>query len=156
TGAVEDFETLALGTPPKGWTVAQTIGEKDLKGTLAKWEVQEAKDAPSGKRVLRLVESKNRGEVFNLCLRDAPPPADLLLEVKLHAESGSEDRGGGLVWRAQDERNYYLARWNPLEHNLRVYKVENARRVQLQNATVDADANAWHTLRVTMKGRVIE
>ena len=31
--------------------------------------------------------------------------------------------GGGLIWRARDNRNYYLTRANPLEQNIRIYRV---------------------------------
>ena len=32
---------------------------------------------------------------------------------------GRQDRPGGLVWRAKDKDNYYIARFNTLEDNLR-------------------------------------
>jgi prepilin-type processing-associated H-X9-DG protein len=33
-----------------------------------------------------------------------------------------------LIWRAKDARNDYIARYNPLEDNVRVYKVEGGER----------------------------
>jgi hypothetical protein len=83
-------------------------------------------------------------------------PADLAVEVRLRADAGGEDRGGGLVWRARDAANHYVCRWNPLERNLRAYKVVEGRRVQLQSVAIDASPSAWHLLRAKMKGRVIE
>ena len=38
--------------------------------------------------------------------------------------SGRVDRAAGLVWRYQDEDNYYLVRANALEDNVVLYKVE--------------------------------
>jgi hypothetical protein len=35
----------------------------------------------------------------------------------MKAVAGKEDQGGGLVWRAMDSNNYYVARYNPLEDN---------------------------------------
>jgi hypothetical protein len=151
-----DFEAATVGEAPKGFTVTSTIPDPTLEATPAKWEVAEDPKAPSGKRVLKLADSVNSGQVYNLLLRDEAAPADVVLTVKLRADSGGEDRGGGLVWRAKDASNYYVCRWNPLEKNLRCYKVEAGKRVTLQSAEITADADAWHTLTMTMKGRVIE
>ena len=60
--------------------------------------------------------------------------------------------GGGLVWRARDADNYYIARWNPLEKNLRAYKVEGAKRTMFKSVDVDADVAKWHELGVKMVG----
>ena len=40
------------------------------------------------------------GQTYNLLLLPNAYPADLRLAVAVHAESGEEDQGGGLVWRA--------------------------------------------------------
>jgi len=37
--------------------------------------------------------------------------------VKFKPISGREDQAGGLVWRAKDPNNYYVARANALEDN---------------------------------------
>lgn len=151
----EDFESPLPSGLPKGF-VASFATEPDGKGTLAKWAVVEDATAPSGKHVLQLVESKNRGPVYNLCLREEKSPADLTVSVKLRADRGVEDRGGGLIFRAVDERNYYLVRWNPLEKNVCAYRTINGRRITLQFVAVAGNSGAWHSLQVTMRGRVIE
>lgn len=143
-----DFEDCAAGALPAGFRAAETAG----KGKPAKWAVEERADAPSGKRVLSLTASENSGSTFNLVLSDAVLPADLALSVRLHANTGNEDQGGGLVWRAVDGGNYYLARWNPLEDNLRCYKVVGERRTMFQSKDLKADPKVWHALAVTMQG----
>lgn len=60
--------------------------------------------------------------------------------------------GGGLIWRAADDRNCYLARANPLEQNIRVYRVEKGIRHLLQNFNQTIDVRQWHTLRVMNRG----
>jgi hypothetical protein len=153
-GSLEDFETpLATGLP-KGF-VATFATEPGTKGTLAKWAVVADATAPSGKQVLQLVESKNRGSVYNLCLREEKSPADVSVSVKLRADRGIEDRGGGILWRAVDEQNYYLVRWNPLEKTVCAYRTVKGRRITLQFVPVVGTSGAWHALKVTMKGRVI-
>jgi len=64
-------------------------------------------------------------------------------------------KAGGLVWRAKDAKNYYIARYNHLEDNYRVYKVVDGNRTMFLSANITHDA-AWHTLRVTMTGDHIE
>jgi hypothetical protein len=56
---------------------------------------------------------------------------DVDLEVSVLAAAGRGDMGGGLIWRAQDERNYNLTRANPLEQNIRLYRVVKGVRQQL-------------------------
>jgi hypothetical protein len=76
--------------------------------------------------------------------------------VNLKASAGDYDQGGGLVWRAKDAKNYYIARFNHKEDNFRVYKVVKGVRSQpLQNADV-THHDGWAVLRVTMKGDHIE
>jgi hypothetical protein len=77
------------------------------------------------------------------------------LSVQMKAVAGRSDQGGGLIWRAKDAKNYYVARYNPLEDNFRVYKVVNGSRSEFQSATIKHSAG-WHTLRVTMAGDHIE
>ena len=73
------------------------------------------------------------------------------LSVRLKAVAGELDQGGGVVWRAKDKNNDYIARYNPLEDNFRVYKVEGGKGTQFASAKVSGDKE-WHTLRVTMVG----
>ena len=77
------------------------------------------------------------------------------ITVKLKSIAGQIDQGGGVVWRARDAKNYYIARYNPLENNYRVYKVEEGKRTQLGTSDITR-SEGWHTLRVTMTGQRIE
>ena len=142
---------LAAAEPPKprAWDF-----EADRPGAIAagfvaaegRWEVV----ADGANRVLAQ-RASNPDDTFNVALAAGTDYGDLDLSVKLKAVAGELDRGGGLVWRAKDARNYYIARYNPLEDNFRVYKVEDGKRTQFESANVPGDA-AWHTLRVTMVG----
>jgi len=143
-----DFEADAPGAVPAGWSVGETNG----KGTTATWRVVQADGAADGRKFLRIVESRNRGHTFNLLLTDRVYPADVRLDVAIRAETGKEDRGGGLVWRARDANNYYVARWNPLELNLRVYKVEKGVRSMFETCRVQCDPTVWHRVSIVMRG----
>jgi len=152
----DDFEADRPGALPPGFTAAMTIGDPKLRATLATWVVAEDAAAPSGGRVVKLKESKNREAIYNLLLREQPRLADVALSVMIRPDDGFEDRGGGLVWRVKDAQNYYLCRWNPIEKNLRAYAVVAGKRVQLQSVYVAAEAGTWHSLAVVMRGKVLE
>ena len=60
------------------------------------------------------------------------------------------------VTRAADDRNYYLTRANPLEQNIRIYRVVNGIRHLLQNFNHTIEMKKWHTLRVMTRGTNIK
>lgn len=143
------FGKRAAGEAPAGWKAAETMG----KGNLATWKVAEDPAAPEKGNVVTITENPNRGGTFSLLLAERARFKDLKLTMTLKAVDGKEDQGGGPLWRARDANNYYVARWNPLESNLRLYHVKEGKRVQL--ATVEklaADPKAWHTIEVGHTG----
>jgi hypothetical protein len=95
--------------------------------------------------------------VFNLCWTRDIAFEDGEIEVKVRANTGKEDQGGGVIWRARDANNYYIARYNPLENNFRIYYVENGSRKQLASAgRVGIPAGEWFTLKIIQHGDKIE
>jgi hypothetical protein len=147
-----NWDDLSPGPLPAAWRVAET---KSV-GKPATWAIVADPGAPSPPNVLALTETRNRAGTFNLLLATTPALADIDLTVKLKANSGEEDQGGGPVWRARDGDNYYVCRLNPLESNYRVYKVVSGKREQLASADTPAKTGEWHTLRAVMKGDKIE
>ncbi|HMB02655.1 MAG TPA: hypothetical protein VKP69_02820 [Isosphaeraceae bacterium] len=99
--------------------------------------------------------ANNPNSVFNITLISDTNAKDVDLSVRMKPIAGQTDQGGGLVWRAKDKKNYYLARYNPLEDNFRLYKVVHGKRTLIQNYDIQ-HADGWHTLRVVMKGDQIE
>lgn len=148
-----DFEDVAIGSLPDGWKVEATNPKE--KG--AEWSVQSDATASSGKQVLALTNTHDsRGQTFNLCWTDKAGFKDGKVEVKVKAGTGREDQGGGPVWRAQDRDNYYIARWNPLEDNFRLYYVKNGDRKMLASAKVSLPPDEWHTITIKHQGNRIE
>lgn len=117
----------------------------------ATWSVRTDAHAAEGRKCLQ-VEAAGTGDTYNLLLSHRRLPADLDLSVRLRARTGKEDQGGGLVWRAVDRENYYLTRWNPLEKNLRVYRVQNGVRSQFASVDIDAVGEDWHEIAVRSRG----
>jgi hypothetical protein len=131
--------------------------EKDDPGKIAKGfsnEVGQWEVAKDGVKQVLYQSAKNEDATFNVALVEGTSYKDLDLSVKLRAVAGEIDRGGGVVWRAKDKKNYYICRYNPLEDNFRVYKVVDGTRTMFKNAKILGDEN-WHTLRVTMVGAKI-
>jgi len=136
--------------------------DSDTAGTVAKsftnqfgmWQVMADPTAPSKPNVLAQL-AKSGGSEFNVTLINGTNFKDVDVSVQMKAVAGRTDQGGGLVWRAKDGKNYYIARYNPLENNFRVYKVVDGRRSEFQSATIQR-RDGWHALRVTMTGDHIE
>ena len=145
------FEKAKVGSIPKGWKVAETRAQ----GTPAKWQVVQDSTAPKGAKVVAITENGNRGSTYNLLMAEKTRYGDLSVRVMVKALSGEEDQGGGPIWRAKDPDNYYIARWNPLENNFRVYFVKDGRRKQLGTANVKTDAKTWHEVRIVQKATLI-
>lgn len=134
-----DFEGDAVDALPAGF-----------KAETGDWIVAD----DDGNKVLAQ-RAKSPDKVFNVVLLGDLRARDVDLSVRLKALAGNDDQGGGLLWRARDKSNYYVARHNPLENNFRLYKVENGKRTMFKNADIAATPG-WHTLRVVMRGDKIE
>ncbi len=133
--------TLTLGETvnfnaafPDGWLAGVT-------GTgHPKWSVENGALKQSG------------AATFASCVKTNAVLTDGFVEVKLKPLAGKEDQAGGVVWRWKDADNYYAARANALEDNVRIYHVVKARRVQFDGRDVKVSVNEWHSLRVDFSG----
>jgi hypothetical protein len=149
---IMNFDDGATGSLPSHWKAEGT----NQIGPTAAWEVTKDAAAPSAPNVLTLTSvNHDSSATFNICWNDAVRFQDGSIEVKFRANSGKNDQGGGIIWRATNADNYYLARMNPLEDNLRLYTVKGGTRKQLASATVKAASGLWHTIRIEHHGGAI-
>jgi 3-keto-disaccharide hydrolase len=119
------------------------------------WKVVADAGAPSKPNVLAQT-ARSSASTFNLALLKDLQFKDMDVLVQMRSVAGKSDQGGGLVWRARDAKNYYVVRYNPLEDNLRLYRVvKGTRSAPLQDITI-RHADGWHELRVIMSGDRIE
>jgi hypothetical protein len=109
-------------------------------------------------RVLALTDPRHQSRrAFNLLWTDGERFQDGVLTLCMRADKGRVDQGGGVIWRARDANNYYIARLNPIEQDLRVYFVKDGKRVQIGGVgDVGVPTGAWFTLQVEQRGARIQ
>lgn len=115
-------------------------------------EVLQTHEAPSSPHVLAQLNHKAFVQDFNVLLIDEIPKSDFDLQVSFLPVAGKADMGGGLIWHARDHRNYYITRANPLEQNIRFYRVVNGVRHMLANFDHIISVKSWHNLQVLVRG----
>jgi len=148
-----NFDAVSVGKLPAGWKVDAT----NRKGPLATWQVIKDTTAPSSEHVLAMTSPNHTfGGAFNICWTDTVSFLDGEIQVRFKAVKGEEDQGGGVIWRVQNKENYYIARFNPLEDNFRIYYVRDGARKILADARIALPAGKWHSLRIIQRGNRYE
>ena len=141
------FDADAVGGPPRGLLLTMT------RRGAPKWTVE--RDEGGG-----AVLKQSGTASYPIALKEGTNLRDGFVEVKFKPILGSEDRAGGIVWRARDANNYYVVRANALEDNVVLYKTMNGVRSSLNlvgqkggyGVKTAVTANQWHTLRVEFAG----
>jgi hypothetical protein len=140
------IDRMKLGSPPAGFTFARTG-----RGEDGAWSVVEDKTAEASQAIEQT--SADRTDYrFPLAIPDSFSAADVAVEIRFKAVGGKIDQAGGIAVRLEDADNYYVARANALENNVRFYRVVNGRREQLEGANLRVTANEWHTLGLRAEG----
>lgn len=165
------FSILVIAVPASGasrentphvWTFdndpTDTLPAEFQVGTLfdgrpaGEWKVIQTDQAKSSPHVLAQLLGKGAEHAYKTVLIHGTTASDLELYVSFLPIEGKADMGGGLIWRATDDRNYYLTRANPLEQNIRIYRVVKGVRQMLKNFDQIIDVRRWHSLRVITNG----
>lgn len=146
-----NFDSDTVGKAPAGFIFARTGS-----GRVGHWMVQKEKDAPSGGQVLAQVDADYTDYRFPVAVANQPLLRDLQLSVRCKPVSGKVDQACGVVFRYRDENNYYVARANALEDNVRFYYVKDGKRVQLASWSGRVSSGSWHELRADAKGNHFE
>ena len=137
-----NFDDLKTGEVPPGWTATKT-GKGEVK-----WTIEKDDTAPSKPNVL-----KQSGQAtYPVCLKNDTSVKDGYVEVKFKPISGNEDQAGGVVWRAKDSDNYYIARANALEDNVTIYHTVKGKRTEKKRTNMKVSSGEWHTLHVDFSG----
>jgi len=145
---VWNFDREQPGTLPGEFSIGTLFDGRPA----GDWQVLATDRAKSPPHVFAQVMAKGAEHAYKVVLLKEIIASDLNLAVSFLPIQGQADMGGGLIWRAADDRNYYLARANPLEQNIRVYRVVKGVRHILENFDQTIDVRQWHTMRVTHRG----
>lgn len=143
-GTTWSFEKDEVGKEPGEFEFATT------RNTPAgRWLVQD----DGGNRVLTQLDKDPTAGRFALAIVKDSSYRDVRLSVRGKPISGTVDQTVGLVWRYRDADNYYVARSNVLEKNVRLYRIVNGNRIKFAGKEeVDLKAGEWHTLKIEHQG----
>ncbi len=131
------FDEEPAGGPPRGSEVF-----------AGDWEVRPEPGAPTGPNALC---QTGEAEFPALALGDAVYTGTIL-SASFKPISGREDQAAGLVFRVEDEGNYYILRANALEDNVDVYKYSGGERSELASEPAEVESGEWQELRVEAVG----
>jgi hypothetical protein len=134
------FDRTTVGSPPPGFTFAKTG-----KGSDGEWMVVADPTAKEG-FAIEQTSTDTTDYRFPLAIHASLSAKNLKAEIRFKAVGGKVDRAAGIAVRVEDPDNYYIARANALENNVRFYRVVAGKRQQLGTADLRVTSGEWHTL----------
>jgi hypothetical protein len=141
------IDNMTPGSPPAGFTFARTG-----RGGEGEWTVRVDPTAAKG-RAIEQTSTDRTDYRFPLAIHEGFSATNLNVEIRFKAVAGKVDQAAGIAVRLADPDNYYVARANALEDNVRFYRVVAGKREQLASANLKVTPNEWHTLGLRAEGR---
>ena len=164
-GAAEvvfDFSKTPVGKTPEGFKSA-LIGS----GGTPVWQVM-MDEAPSSfaplttkgntttkAAVLAQTTTEGIDERFPILLNEGDVFGDFTFTTKFKLVSGSKERMAGIVFRAQDQHNFYVLRASGLGNTFRFYKVVNGIREPAIGPEIQIASGVWHEMSVQCEANKI-
>lgn len=141
----ENFDQTKPGALPSGWISGVTgFGSPQ-------WAVVADPTAPSPPNVLK----QSGAGAYPWAVKKDISLSDGFVETRFKSVSGKEDQAGGIVWRWQSGRTYYVARANANENNVSLYYTTLGIRSTIKYVDAPVPRNVWHTLRAEFSGKKI-
>jgi hypothetical protein len=151
TGATK-AETVIFGKEYVGFPAKEFEYGLVGYGVPGRWEVVRDHTAFRGKALTQLTIDPTEDR-FLVAIYNPVIAANVQITTRCKPVSGKVAQNCGLVVRAVDERNYYVARASALKNDVGFYRVRNGERQQLATAQgVKVASGEWHTLRVRVEG----
>jgi hypothetical protein len=150
------FDRVKPGTLPPYWTMTATHA-----GVPAQWEVIRDPRAPTRQNVLAQVSPAATEAEYPLAIYDRAQCADGDLSVKFKITGGRHATTAGIVWRYQDQNNYYLLDFSAGENRIALYRVQDGERrpIPISGANSSSSGvkheihlNQWYVAKVTFQG----
>jgi hypothetical protein len=143
----QDFEGMTTGHPPPGFRLGLAGG-----GPAPRWVVLEDPSAPAGPHVLAETSRDRTNMRFPVAVVESFEARDVAVATRFRPVDGRVDQAAGLVVRYRDTRNYYVARANALEDNVRLYRIVDGRRTQCAGTHIRVPRDRWQTLGLAIRG----
>ena len=154
-----DFADVAQDQPPPHFR--SVVGGD---GPPGQWRVIQsevtppagsADNSPVRKSVLAQLSTDPTDERFPMLIYEDEVFADFRLSTRFKTVDGKVERMAGLVFRVQDERNYYVVRASSLGNTFRFYKVVNGQRGVILGPEIPIPTGVWHEMSIECKGNQI-
>lgn len=142
-----NFDKEAVNAPPSHFVFGRTG-----RGAPGRWIVQAVDDAPSPRDVLAQTDADATDYRFPVAVAEEPTLDDVIARVRCKPVSGRVDQACGLVFRYQDENNYYVARANALEGNVNLYYVKDGDRRKIGGWRGPVPSDIWQDLGIEARG----
>ena len=144
-----NFDAARPGFIPPGWSVSSTDAAHP-----ANWQVQAENQDPAHRRVLAQLAPLKGRQDYSLALFDRSRILDGEVSVHLKLMSGKLEQSAGVVWRFQDNGNYYFALASADKDSVGIYKKTNNIVAPVAHASVPhrIDDREWNLMKVTFRG----
>jgi hypothetical protein len=142
------FDADEVGKQPRGFYFDTTNDRPD-----GKWQVINDGD----RRVIAQMDRNRDDNRLALAVVEDVEVKNLRLSAKIKVVAGDEEQSGGIVWRYKNSENYRLARLDPEEKNVRLYRVVDGNRIRFGGEQRKRLAlNQWYTLRIEHRGSLVK
>src|SRR5205814_834696 len=107
------------------------------------------------KAVLAQIAQDTTDEHFPILIYDDETFGDFTFSTRFKTVSGRTEQMAGIVFRYQNETNFYVLRASSLGNTFRFYKVVNGERGTIIGPEVRIPTNVWVEVSVECKGNQI-
>ena len=157
-----DFGDVATGQMPTNFHAALAGGGRPGEWKIIMDEVPPllaplSPQAPvvTRRAVVAQTSTDPTDERFPMLIYDGETFKDFNLTTRFKIVGGTVEQMAGVVFRFQNESNFYVFRASALGKNVRFYKVVNGIRSDPIGPEMDIPTNTWHTLGVQCQGNQI-
>jgi hypothetical protein len=143
-----NFDSGPIDKPPSNFYFDTTNDRPE-----GRWQVI----ADGAQRVLAQLDNhRDRRRMALSIVRDVEVK-DVRLTCRIKVVAGEAEQSAGIVWRYRNSENYLAARLDPVEKNIRLYRVVDGNRVGFGGADRrKLESNRWYTLRIEHRGRLVK
>lgn len=126
------------------------------EGQAGLWLAREDESLGATNNIVLTQTRKNlKDEHFPMCIYQREKFDDFTLTTKFKIVDGLVEQMAGIVFRFQDEKNFYVIRASGIGNNIRFYKVVAGIRSQPIGPALEVKVGEWHDLKIECRGNKI-